>query len=50
MFSMVPVSNSNKLQMYTFGIQEYTEGVINDGLYVSEKEVKGNDKGNFIIL
>ena len=50
MFSMVPVSNSNKLQMYTFGIQEYTEGVINDGLYVNEKEVKGDDKGNFIIF
>lgn len=49
MFSMAPLSE-NSQRVYTFGIQEYTEGVINDGLYVKESEVKGNDKGNFIIL
>lgn len=49
MFSMKPL-NGNAQRLYTFGIQEYTDGVINDGLYVKESEVKGNDKGNFIIL
>lgn len=51
MFTMAPISKGSKLEhMYTFGIQVYTEGVINDGLYIRESEVKGDDKGNFIIL
>lgn len=49
MFEMSPLSE-NSQRVYTFGIQEYTDGVINDGLYVKESEVKGNDKGNFVIL
>ena len=49
MFAMAPLSE-NSQRVYTFGIQEYTQGIINDGLYVKESEVKGNDKGNFIIL
>lgn len=49
MFSMKPLTGKVQ-RLYTFGIQEYTEGVINDGLYIKESEVKGNDKGNFIIL
>lgn len=50
MFSMAPLSNAKNQRVYTFGIQEYTEGVINDGLYVKESEVKGDDKGDFIFL
>ena len=49
MFSMKPLSGKAQ-RLYTFGIQEYTDGVINDGLYIKESEVKGNDKGDFIIL
>lgn len=51
MYSLTPVAHNRKNErVYTFGIQDYTEGVINDGLYVKESEVKGNDKGNFIIF
>lgn len=50
MFSMVPLSNPKNQRLYTFGIQIFTEGVINDGLYVKESEVKGDDKGDFIFL
>lgn len=49
MFSMKPLTGKVQ-RLYTFGIQEYTDGVINDGLYIKESEVKGNDKGNCIIL
>ena len=51
MYSLTPLHHNRKNErVYTFGIQDYTEGVINDGLYVKESEVKGNDKGNFIIF
>lgn len=50
MFSMAPLSNPKNQRLYTFGIQVFTEGVINDGLYVKESEVKGDDKGDFIFL
>lgn len=51
MYSLTPCAHNRKNErVYTFGIQDYTEGVINDGLYVKESEVKGNDKGNFIIF
>ena len=43
MYSLTPVAHNRKNErVYTFGIQDYTEGVINDGLYVKESEVKGN--------
>lgn len=50
MYSMAPLSNPKNQRLYTFGIQVFTEGVINDGLYVKESEVKGDDKGDFIFL
>lgn len=50
MFSMAPLSNPKNQRLYTFGIQAFTEGIINDGLYVKESEVKGDDKGDFIFL
>lgn len=50
MFSMAPLYNPKNQRLYTFGIQEFTEGIINDGLYIKESVVKGDDKGDFIFL
>lgn len=51
MYSLTPCAHNRKNErVYTFGIQEYTNGVVHDGLYIKESEVKGNDKGNFIIF